>query len=195
MYEVAPEAHEQVFDLVADAFSQASDPIPEFIFEYEPRAASFKRRLFHSITKSIPSGCMIQASSPAMEAVAIWLPPDVTFDEETEDHFTEDEFDSPETMRRLSFIDACYEQAIASLGNEPQYYLHMIATRGEYIGQGYASSLIQHTIRRATQEAIACTLLSPQHNVALYQHLGFDIVLKAPIQDSDCAFYSMRRDP
>lgn len=61
----------------------------------------------------------------------------------------------------------------ADIGNEPQWYLHLIAVRPEFMSQGYSSRLALPILAQARVEGLPCTLITQSaENVCKYEHLG-----------------------
>ena len=112
----------------ADAFIGNDDPIGRFLFEDEPNHLELKRRFFRSLVTSCPAGALRQASSANMEAISIWFQPGMSHSEDVEaDPFKPEDFANPETMARLEAVGHAVDQLTAGIGNEPQWYLHLIA--------------------------------------------------------------------
>ncbi len=194
-YDVPSDRIGELVDVIRQAFSSATDPLVDFVFEKEPVALGFKERLFGSIGEACPPAALRQASSESMEAISVWFPPGVTYPEDDETQlFDPSEFESQETPIRIEGMFEIIGTSIRKLGTDPQWYLHILATQPEYMGQGYTSPLIQPILERATADGIPCTLVCPKHNVNLYEHFGFGVVDETKFSTSSSFLYSMRRD-
>ena len=196
IYHVPPEKIEMAADAAADAFIGARDPIGIFIFEHEPNHLALKRRFYRALVTSCPATAITQGSSPAFEAVSIWFPPsmDHSGDEEQEP-FTEDDFTNPLTMSRLEAVGGVIDALTGCLGEEPQWYLHLVAVRPGFAGKGYASALVKPMMQKAAVDGLPCTLITQtMDNVRKYEHWGFEIVKVLPVPGSVEKFCYMRRD-
>jgi hypothetical protein len=194
LYDVPLNRTDDLVDVICEAFSSA-DPLADFVFEEEPAASGFKKRLFTSIAKACPPAALRQASSEGMEAVSVWFPPGVTYldDDETQ-LFAPSEFESQETPVRIAGMLESIGTSIRKLGTDPQWYLHILATQPEYMGQGFTSPLLRPVLERATAEEKPCTLVCARHNVNLYEHFEFWVVDETKFSNSSSFLYSMRRD-
>ncbi len=82
-----------------------------------------------------------------------------------------------------------------NLGEEPQWYLHLVAVRPQFAGRGYASLLVRPMLARAAKEGIPCTLITQtMDNVRTYEHWGFEVVKEMPVPGSGEKFCSMRKE-
>jgi GNAT superfamily N-acetyltransferase len=98
-------------------------------------------------------------------------------------------------MERLMHVGAVIGALTENLGNEPQWYLHLIAVLPEFMGRGYSSLLARPVLLRADQENLPCTLITQRlDNVRKYEHWGFKVVKEMPVPASQEKFYSMRRE-
>lgn len=178
----------------AEAFIGNDDPIGRFLFEDEPNHLELKRRFFRSLVTSCPAGALRQASSANMEAISIWFQPGMSHSEDVEaDPFKPEDFANPETMARLEAVGHAIDQLTAGIGNEPQWYLHLIAVRPEFMSQGYASRLALQILAQARNDGLPCTLITQRaDNVRKYEHWGFRVVREMPVLGSQERFYSMR---
>ena len=196
-YDVPPHRFRELVDVIGHAFRSAPDPLTEFVFGHEPAALTFQERIVRSLGEGCPTAALRQASSENMEAISVWFPPGVTYPEPEEDEgqlFDPAEFRSQDTRRRVEDMLESVGKSMGKLGTEPQWYLHVLATRPEYMGQGYSSPLMRPILRRANDEGKPCTLICPTHHVNLYEHFGFKIVDETQFSTSRYFLYNMRRD-
>ena len=195
-YDVPPERIDELIDVVGQAFSRSTDPGADYVFEHEPNSLAFKERLFAMLGEACPPAALRQASSDKMEAISVWYPPGVSYPEDEESElFDPAEFQSAETPRRIEGMLRSIGAAIEKLGSEPQWYLHILATRPENQGQGHTSELLRSIFAQADEAGLPCTLICPKHNIPVYEHFGFKVVAETPFADSDFSIYNMRRDP
>ena len=196
LYEVPPERVDELVDVIGQAFSRSPDPPSDYVFELEPDPQLFKERLFSALGKACPPSALRQASSEKMEAISIWFPPGVSYpDDDESELFDPAEFQSPETPKRIAGMLRSIGATIRKLGSEPQWYLHVLATRPEHQGKGHTSVLMRSILARADEEGLPCTLVCPRHNIPVYEHFGFKVVDETQFADSDLFVYNMRREP
>ena len=137
----------------AEAFIGNDDPIGRFLFDGEPNHLELKSRFFRSLVTSSPAAALRQASSEKMEAVSLWFPPGMSHSEDIEaDPFKPDDFVNSETLERLEVVGRVIEALTAAIGTEPQWYLHLIAVRPEFMNKGYSSRLVQPILKQAQEE-------------------------------------------
>ena len=180
----------------AEAFIGNDDPIGRFLFDGEPNHLELKRRFFRSLVTSCPAAALRQASSERMEAISLWFPPGMSHSEDVEtDPFKPEDFVNPETLERLEVVGRVIDALTATIGSEPQWYLHLIAVRPEFMNKGYSSRLVQPILKQAREDGLPCTLITQSaENVRKYEHWGFRVVREMPVSGSLEKFYSMRVD-
>jgi predicted GNAT family N-acyltransferase len=131
-----------------------------------------------------------------MEAISVWFPPDQKYPDDDESQlFDPDEFQSPETPKRIAGMLRSIGTSIGKLGSDSQWYLHILATRPEDQGKGHTSTLVRSILARADEAHRPCTLVCPGHNIPIYEHFGFKVVGETEFADSGMFVYSMRREP
>jgi GNAT superfamily N-acetyltransferase len=115
-------------------------------------------------------------------------------DEDT-DPFLESDFQHQETMERLIQVGNVINVLTENLGNEPQWYLHLVAVSPKFMGHRYSSLLVEPILKRADEEGLPCTLITQRlDNVRKYEHWHFEVVKEMQVPGSGEKFYSMRRD-
>jgi len=77
--------------------------------------------------------------------------------------------------------------------NFPHLYLYNIAVDPEHQGKGIASGLLNPMLAKADEERLPCYLESPQRNVPLYEHFGFEVLEHISRPDSDKDIWLMMR--
>jgi ribosomal protein S18 acetylase RimI-like enzyme len=196
LYEVPRDKIGEAADATADAFIGASCPIGIFMFQNEPDHLVLMRRFYRSLVTSCPKKAVIHGISPDLEAVSIWFPPGVDHSEDEEaDPFSAEDFADPGTMERMQAVNDLIDALTGHLGQEPQWYLHLVAVRPQFFDRGYASTLVKPMLARAASEAIPCTLITQtMDNVRKYEHWGFEVVKEMPVPGSRERFCSMRKD-
>ncbi|NLO92332.1 MAG: hypothetical protein GX410_10135 [Elusimicrobia bacterium] len=180
----------------AEAFMGNDDPIGRFLFDGEPNHIFLKKRFFRSLVTSCSPKALRQASSEKMEAVAIWFQPGLGHGEDVDaDPFRPEDFSNPETLSRLAAVGGVIEELTESLGNEPQWYLHLAAVRPGFMNQGYSSRLVRPVLEKARAEGLPCTLITQSmENARKYAHWGFRVEREMPVPGSSERFYLMRTD-
>ena len=195
LYEVPWDRIEAMADVSADAFIGANDPIGNFMFQSEADHLVLKRRFFRSLVTSCSPKAVRQGISPSLEAVSIWFPPGLGHSEDVDpDPFKAQDFTGSGTMEKIQEVGDIITTMIAQLGQEPQWYLHLVAVRPQFRDQGYSSRLIRPMMERAEKEGLPCTLITQNlENVRKYEHWGFKIVNEMAVPHSQEKFYSMRK--
>jgi GNAT superfamily N-acetyltransferase len=183
-------------DVTADAFMDCNDPIGNFIFYHEPEHLKLKRRFFRSLVTACPPSALRMGMTSEMAAVAIWFPPGMDHSgDEDADPFLESDFQHQETMERLIQVGNVINVLTENLGNEPQWYLHLVAVSPKFMGHRYSSLLVEPILKRADEEGLPCTLITQRlDNVRKYEHWHFEVVKEMQVPGSGEKFYSMRRD-
>ena len=195
-YNIPPEMIDAAADATADAFIGASCPIGKFMFRNEPETLALQRRFYRSIVTSCSPKAVIQGTSPNLEAISIWFPPGMDHSEDVDkDPFTGEDFADPGTMGRIQAVNDVIDTLTAHLGQEPQWYLHLVAVRPQFAGRGCASLLVKPMMARAAAEGLPCSLITQtMDNVRKYEHWGFRVVKEMPVPGSNERFCSMRKD-
>jgi len=195
-YEVPVSIIDEMADVSAEAFIANNDPIGNFMFQNEPNHLVLKKRFFRSLVTSCSSKAVRQGISPALEAVSIWFPPGMDHSGDVDaDPFNTQDFADLGTMGRMQAVNDVIAALTKHLGQEPQWYMHLVAVRPQFRNQGYSSKLISPMLVRAENEKLPCTLITQSmDNVRIYEHWGFKIVKEMPVSGSKEKFYSMRKE-
>ena len=195
-YDVPRDRIDDAADAAADAFMGASCPIGKFMFLNEPDHLVLKRKFYRSLVTSCPPKAVIQGTSPRLEAVSIWFPPGLDHSEDVDpDPFTGMELSDSGTMERVQAVNDVIDALTENLGQEPQWYLHLVAVRPQSVNRGYASLLVRPVLARAAREGFPCTLITQtMENVRKYEHWGFEVVKEMAVPGSREKFCSMRKD-
>jgi len=193
IYNVPASRLDEMAEVTADAFIGNNDPIGNYIFENEPQHLHLKRRFFRSIVTSCSPQAVYQALSPDMKSVSIWFPPGMDHSQDTDvDPFQESDFKDPHTEERMNNVMGVIGELTADLGENPQWYMHLIAVPKINAGMHYASQLLSPMIIRAQQERLPCTLITQRkENVIRYQHWGFEVAREMSVKGSKEKFTSM----
>jgi GNAT superfamily N-acetyltransferase len=196
IYEVPRDRIDAAADATADSFIGASCPIGIFMFQGEPDSPVLKRRFYRSLVTSCSPKALIHGTSPDLEAVSIWFPPGMDHSEDVDmDPFVPGDFHDPGTMGRIQAVNDVIDELTGHLGDEPQWYLHLVAVRPQFAGLGYASILVKPMLAKAAGEGLPCTLITQtMDNVRKYEHWGFRVVKEMAVPGSREKFCSMRKE-
>jgi len=195
LYEVPLSRINEVADVSAEAFISNDDPVGNFMFQNEPNHLLLKKRFFRSLVTSCSPKALRKAISPDLEAVSIWFPPGVGHSEDIDtDPFSAKDFISAETMKRIQAVNEVIAALTVHLGGESQWYLHLVAVRPQFRGEGYSSQLVRPMLEEAQNKKLPCTLITQSiESVRKYEHWGFSVVKEMPVPCSYEKFYSMRK--
>jgi len=182
-------------DVSAEAFIGCNDPIGNHMFEHEPQHLRLKKIFFRLLVTTCPKESIMQAISPDLEAVSIWFPPGVGYaDDGSADPFEGQMFADKGTKARIAAVNETIGALMVHLGQEPQWYLHLVAVRPAFLGRKYASILVRPMLDKADAEKIPCTLITQSlANVQKYEHWGFRVTKTMAVPNSMESFYAMRR--
>lgn len=196
LYEVPLDRIDEMADASADAFLGANDPIGNFMFRNEPEPLVLQRRFFRSLVTACSPKAVRHGISPDLEAVSLWFPPGMGHSEDADpDPFGAKDFADPGTMKKMQAVNDVISALTAHLGQEPQWYLHLVAVRPQFRDRKYSSLLIRPMLVRAEKEGLPCTLITQNMaNVRKYEHWGFKVVREMPVPRSPEKFCSMRKD-
>lgn len=92
-------------------------------------------------------------------------------------------------MRHLgAYIDAVNKR----LASFTHWYLWIIGVDPIFQGNGYASKLLRPMLSRIDKEGLSCYLETlDEHNVPIYEHLGFEVIDKAAIPKTSFTNWAM----
>ena len=95
-------------------------------------------------------------------------------------------------MRGLGeHIDAVHQR----LAPFKHWFLQTIGVEPRFQGKGYASKLIRPMLTRIDEEGRPCYLETlDEHNVPLYEHLGFKVIDKATVPKTSLTNWAMLRE-
>jgi len=99
------------------------------------------------------------------------------------------------TSRFLAYGRAVEAMRAAAVP-EPHWYLAGIGVEPSLWRQGIGSALIAPGIEASTRDRVPCALLTnTEHNVAFYEHHGFEVVREGETPDGGPRAWMMRRKP
>ena len=196
MYEVPLSRIDELADVSAEAFLGGDDPLGDFVFQNEPHQLLLKERLFRFLVTSCSPRAIRQAISPNLEAVSIWFPPGmVPLEDAHLAPFSAQDFVHSGTLERMQAVNDVVAALTGHLGQEPQWYLHLVAVLPHFRGRKYSSLLTRPMLDRARKENLPSTLITKfAANVRKYQSWGFKVVEEMAVPHSPGKFFAMRRD-
>ncbi len=92
-------------------------------------------------------------------------------------------------LRYSSLVSAKHRQH----ANFPHMYLFNIAIDPKYQGKGYASKLLKPMFAKLDENNLPCYLESPERNLALYEHFGFEVVEHVSLPEDNNDMWLMIR--
>lgn len=196
MYEVPLSRIDEMAEMSAEAFLSCNDLIGDFVFQNEPNHLLLRKRLFRSLVTSCSATAVRQATSPDLEGVSIWFPPGMAPLEDAHlAPFSPGDFADPKTMERMQAVNEAVAVLTSRLGQEPQWYLHLVAVRPQFRGLKYSSQLIKPVLEQARTEQLPSTLITKfPENTLKYRNWGFEVVDELAVHGSPGKFFAMRRD-
>ena len=160
----------RVIDTIVLAFS--ADPILRWAF---PEARQFLST-FPTVMQLFGGKAFEHESAYHIDGfagAALWLPPEIHPDEEGLTTLFQDEMDGP----MLEDISSLFEQMDEFHPDEPCWHLAFIAVDPAHQGNGYGSTLLEHTLRPCDKDKKLAYLESTNPaNLSLYQRHGFEVI-------------------
>ena len=79
---------------------------------------------------------------------------------------------------------------------EPHWHLNWLCVEPGHQGQGIGGTLVRQMTSRADAEGVGCHLYTfAPHNVAIYEHLGFDVAADTILPRTGLRLWTMIRSP
>ena len=99
-----------------------------------------------------------------------------------------------EFFKRLGTITKHMERCQKQYANFSHWYLGPIGVDPVYQGRGYASLLLKAKLAELDKENVSCYLeTNTDKNIAIYQHLGFEVVEEGVFPDTNVPIWIMMR--
>jgi len=96
------------------------------------------------------------------------------------------------SMRKIAEITDHILKLHKTLVSEPHWYLANIGVDPKHQGKGFASKLIKPMIKRIEEEGYPVFLETNfEGNVALYEHLGFEVIDERLVPETDITNWAM----
>ncbi|PSB56523.1 GNAT family N-acetyltransferase [Chamaesiphon polymorphus] len=98
--------------------------------------------------------------------------------------------------RLLNFLSVTEQAHHQDMGDLPHWYLWIMVVHPMFQGQGVGSRLLQPILQQASDEGLACYLItSTEQAVCFYQKNGFEIVRNQKIAPNAPPFWALKFDP
>lgn len=182
--------------MLARAFN--GDPLVGYLF---PDEASRPRALERGCACLVRYGLLrgeVYALSPAIEGVAVWLPPGAV-------HASLADM-ARVGMPLLPLATGCrflrrfwnyyrhLERCWTPLANQPFWYLQILGVDPACQRQGHARSLLEPVLDRFDSQRVACCLdTAREENVTLYERFGFRLMECATLPGTSVTIWLMTR--
>ena len=99
-------------------------------------------------------------------------------------------------IKRMIYIGGFLNKAHKRLAPFEHYYLQTLGVDPEHQGNGYASKLLRPMFARLDVEGMPCYLDTMlEKNVQIYEHLGFKVLEKIDIPNTDITNWALLRKP
>lgn len=98
-----------------------------------------------------------------------------------------------EGRKRLLRYSSLVSKKHKQHANFPHMYLYNLAIDPAYQGKGYSSRLLKPMFVKLDENNLPCYLESPERNLALYEHFGFEIVENISRPEFETDMYLMMR--
>lgn len=137
----------------------------------------------------------VYATSPNMEGVAVWLPPNTTHSSVwgavvSGGILVPFKMGWIKPMKTYSFIAKRHKE----LAPFPHWYLSSIAVDPEHQGKGFGSFLLRSMLEKIDKYGVPCYLETQNpKNVPLYEHFDFELIEDAQIPNTPLRNYAMIR--
>ena len=174
-------------------------PLSAYFIPDASRRIKKQAAAFEGLIRSGVNYGEVYATSPNLEGIAVWFPPDY----------------QPKPPRPRPFFARLWASLFADkeLINRPivfgeyatevrkrvlptrHWYLQLLGVEPAFQGKGFSSALVKPILERADREGLPCYLEThAEKNVALYEHFGFRVVEEGIIPGSDVKSWAMMRE-
>ncbi|MGP1353062.1 MAG: GNAT family N-acetyltransferase [Parasphingopyxis sp.] len=167
------EEHDRARAISAMTLGFANDPFVRWML---PDADRYTR-VFPEIADAFGGGALAAGSAyfaDGGKAVALWLPPGQTPDEDRMEQLMADNI-APELMEEVGTV--LEEMDAYHPHDEACWYLPLIAADPAWLGRGLGGMLMKHALRRVDEDGLPAYLESSNpRNISLYERHGFEIM-------------------
>jgi ribosomal protein S18 acetylase RimI-like enzyme len=174
-------------DVITLAFS--TDPVARWMFPNPHQYLAYAPRVIEAFgSKAFDCGSAHVVEGGA--GAALWLPPNVTLDEEELNVVLQ----SGVAEQDQADVFAVLEQMGKAHPDEPHWYLPLIGVDPAQQCKGYGSSLMLHALQLCDRDRTPAYLESSNpRNIPLYQRLGFELLDTIQVGASPPVFPMLRR--
>jgi ribosomal protein S18 acetylase RimI-like enzyme len=175
-------------------------PVAEYVFPNESKRLKVQTYVFQSsICYGIHYGVAL-ATSPELEGIAVWLPPNNVYE-------------STIKMIRCVNINLLFSVSLKTISRGlpfffyldgyhkqfapfPHWYLEVIGVDPKYQGKGYGNFLIKAMTKKIDKESLPIYLeTNTKKNVGFYQNHGFKVVKSVLLPSTGVSTWCMLRNP
>lgn len=184
----------------AEMMSRAFFDYP-LVVHFFPDPAERARKQAHSFQSLLDYGIRcgeVYATSPGLEAVAMWLPSARAHRSRWQEILSGNMRSllggfMRKQSRQKAYID--YSRAVhRRCAPFPHVYLQLLGVDPAHQGKGYASALLRPMFARLDEIGLPCFLeTQAEKNVALYRHLSFEVVEEGLVPGSQVTSWAMLR--
>jgi len=170
----------------------AADPVARFFFPDPAQYLEIGLRFMEAFGgRAFDHGTAYIADGG--KAVALWLPPGISADEETMGTIAEEAIALRPDLAKAA--EGVFEGMAKYHPKEPHWYLPLIAADPNWIGQGLGAALMKHALAKCDQNGVIAYLESSNpRNISLYERHGFRTVGKIQCANSP-VLTPMLREP
>jgi ribosomal protein S18 acetylase RimI-like enzyme len=184
-------------EVLAHAF--LDDPVLIRFVTQPGRRIKLLRSMFRMVLSQAVGHGEVYAVSPGLEGIAVWLPsgvPDITFWEALRSGGLALLFKGGLGFMRKMKQDEDFIRGLRlRLVPSPHWYLAVLGVDPEFQGKGYASRLLRPMLSRLDVEKLPAYLeTSIEDYVAMYRHLGFEVVEEGVLPGSGGKMWAMLRE-
>jgi GNAT superfamily N-acetyltransferase len=98
--------------------------------------------------------------------------------------------------RWLKFLAATEQAHQQDMGDRPHWYLGIMVVNPKSQGQGVGSRLLQPILKQASEEGVACYLVTfTEQAVRFYRKNGFEVIRRQTFAPNSPTFWALKRNP
>ena len=181
--------------------ARAFHDYPLFVYLI-PDGSERKNKLHYILESFVRYGVFygeVYATSPNLEGVAVWWPPQPTVSipwRMVRSGMLSVLLKFGKNIVARLFLVTYHMSRIHRRHAPPRYWsLHIIGVNPDLQGKGYAAALLRPMLARIDREQLPCYLdTEDEKNVPLYQHYGFKICEEAIIPRTEVRLWAMLRE-
>ena len=186
--------NEEHVESAAETLARAFYDYPVFIYVF-PDATERKDKLPALCQSIVMHGLLngeVYATSPAMEGVAMWLPPSVPGGLPETPEIRREPL---EPLERFAYFGRFTNYVRRNHAPARHWKLDTIGVAPEFQGKGHAGALVRPMLDRIDRERLPCYLdTNLEKNLAIYQRYGFKIVDDTMVPGTEIRDWGMLRE-